>query len=153
MDIKNKTDQVMSLIDDDKRIEFLPSMFGQFFMKLEVITYDLASTLIEDYDKTSGYWEFALTANGRPFIFPTMKEKIAKVSNIFGGLSVEIPVVLAGLTITAQALCICLERDGSKIRSNKERNRLIDLYHDIIKDGYSMAKTFNCSDSFFALVD
>ncbi|MEE8058383.1 MAG: hypothetical protein V3T17_11195 [Pseudomonadales bacterium] len=153
MSTKGDLNEVMSVVPDGDRAKFLPKMFGSIFPHVERFVYVFADKQLHGYSSSCGYWEFGLTGGGRPFIYPVMKNEIILVKHPFNDFAVKLPVALAGLVMSLQALCLCLEKYGPDIKSTEERDRLIDLYHNLISDGYSIAGALNCTKQYFELVD
>jgi hypothetical protein len=58
----------LTIIDERKRMSFLPNNFGPDMMQIEGRIYSYASKLLDGY--TGGYWEFANAGNGAPVLIP-----------------------------------------------------------------------------------
>lgn len=132
-----------------ERRNFLPQNFGPYTTLFENYVYVIAEKVLDDYK--GGYWEFVYSPNDLPFLFLD-GEGYVSVWTIFGTNETKLPRPLAGLTVTAQAILLLLERHGKDMPS-EWHDKFCDLYHDLISTGHDMASDYDCSEAYFNLVD
>lgn len=105
---------VATLVDDENRLDFLPTFFGpRFMLHGETLIYAWMRKLCSAYN--GGYWKFYTLSNGGFYMAPAKESNLAMViaSNGFEG---ELSADAAGIIATLFALNqLATEQDGSHL--------------------------------------
>ena len=136
-------------LTDDARNDFLERHYGEVLgLHYENACFHLADLLIKDY--SGGFWHFAESPEGLPFMYFTTED--IEINNVFLDNPITLPGVLAGLSVSAQAIILMIQKEGLLINDSKH-DELVDRYHDLIGFGYSLAKHYQVEELFFKHVD
>lgn len=129
--------------DAEQRMNFLPTYFTHQYLAFERAVFHMAEGTIED---SHGYWEYALTADGIPFVYPAYKvigDDLSirmSVSNAFGDNTQELHPVLAGIHTTMLAVLAMMHAVDKLQLSDEEESLLHDRYHQLKDLGFKLAK-------------
>jgi len=124
----------LSVADAEQRMDFLPAYFTSAFMAFEGAVLDMARKTIKGY--TGGYWEYALTESGLPFVYPKHRiegDELPRltVSNVFDDEHQDLHPVLAGIITTMVALIIMMENAEKLDLTDAEEEAIYDLRLDL----------------------
>lgn len=119
--------------DAEQRMDFLPAYFTKAFMVFEFAATNIARDTIGGYN--GGYWEFALTDKGYPFIYPAYQSSNRSddfgqrrtVSNIFQDEYQDLHPVLAGVITTCCTLVAMMQKADEIKLTDQEEEWLYDL--------------------------
>ncbi|MCQ0031443.1 antirestriction protein [Burkholderia glumae] len=89
-------------IDGALRMNFLPGLFGPYFVRVEAMSAAWAGKLSPDYD--GGYWEFFRISNGGGFLAPA-SERQFRVLVDTNGYEGAMSAGAFGIVVTLFALC------------------------------------------------
>ena len=150
LEAKTINSVLYTAVPNSEREAFLMKHYGDLFQIYENAVFSLADHLIKDY--SGGFWEFCESSdqNTIPFLYYT--EENIEINNVFLDNPVVLPGVLAGLSVSAQAIIWMLQRHSSKI-DDTAHDILTDRYHALIELGYKIADQLDVSDTFFEHVD
>lgn len=90
-----------SIVNQEKRLDFLPYHLGDWAMKFESETFSWADSLCLNY--SGGYWEFYSLNNGGFFMAPDMKYDV-EIFVSGNGFSGKLSGEVAGIITTLFAL-------------------------------------------------
>lgn len=110
-------------VSDDKRLKFLPRLFGSQFLRGERAAYNWAESLSDDHD--GAYWEFFDLSNGSGFMAPAgdKEYKVEVSTNYYSGtMSTE----AFGIVVTLFAM-------SSLFSETMVSEELIDKY-ELLRD-------------------
>lgn len=139
-----------TLVADDERMNFLPQHFRNQFLAFELNLFNAATKTIEGYK--GGYWEFAYTHDGTPFVFLKTPGPLT-ISTLFGTNETQMPTEIAGIICTALACLTLVERAHANNLSEDQAEGLIDLYYNLQSAGQSMAEHCGLESEYFRLID
>lgn len=152
MDIVEKK-ELYQVVDKSDRRKFILSVFGRRELYIESTVYMLADRVVPDYASMSGYWEFATFGEGFGFMYPEYHKDTMHLRHpTLDKLLVELPVALAGLCITRQAIVVFLERNQERI-NDADADFLINLTGSLRDLGYDLAKELGCSTEIHKLMN
>lgn len=150
IDAKPEIEAQYTVVCDDDRMAFLPHHFGKQFRNFENLLFTVASKTIRGYK--GGYWEFATTESGIPFVFIKTTQPLTACT-LSGTGATEMPSQLAGILCTALATLLLVERASQYNISEDATDTLIDRYYALIDAGHTMANACDLGREFFQLVD
>jgi hypothetical protein len=93
-----------------KRIDTLPSFFPQCYLEFELMAFDVARTISETYERSSGYWEFYRLSNGGFFMAPKCDDKFQVVIPFGNGFQGSLSAEAFGVAVTLYAYCFLAEK-------------------------------------------
>jgi len=113
MSIKTETPITAERVPEEKRLDFLPSLFGRHYMRGEMLVYSYMEKLCNAYN--GGYWEFYQLNNGGGFLVPSMTGplQICWPDNCF---EAEMSTEAAGITASLFALNRIANESGEDAR-------------------------------------
>lgn len=120
--------------DDEKRMAFLPAYFTDRFMRFENAVFQVGQRTLPD--GSPAYWEFALSDNGVPFLYPkygvddTGQIELIRVTNVDGDHEDSLHPILAGLHTCRIASVIMMERADKYRLSDDDERLFYDRYFD-----------------------
>lgn len=85
-----------SLVSDEARLEFLPKLFGRWFLHVESAVYTWMRQLCTDYD--GDYWEFMTLSNDGGYLRPGGGPWVLQVDG--NGFSGSLSNDAAGIVVT-----------------------------------------------------
>lgn len=133
----------VSHVSDDKRLAFLPNLFGvRAMLYAEGAVFSWAKSISQDYARQGGgYWEFYTTSNGCGFMVPEGLPELIEVTNPMNFYQGAMTKEAFGITCTILAFGVALERF-----------RTVDLRdkQELLKD---FAEQHAESKSIFAAID
>jgi len=91
---------IATVVSEQDRLEFLPKLFGRYFLHTESAIYQWMRQLCADYD--GGYWEFMTLSNGGGYLRPGVGPWVLKVDG--NGFSGQFSHDAAGIVVTLFAL-------------------------------------------------
>ncbi len=144
--MRTKIESIFTVVPGAERVSFLPHYFGSKFFMLDGYLLFFADKQISSYER--GAWEFAVTRDGVPFMYPLMREDSVSISNLLGDVIEELPVFLAGFIVTLQALKKHLMDMQLLDRSSGASNHLVGLYHTIKDTGHMISKELGCGQAY-----
>lgn len=144
------TETLFTVIPEDDRLDFLEKHFGKHFLQFENLLFAIARKTLLNY--SGGYWEYALTENGYPFVLPKSDDPIT-VTDIFGVNPTQLSAALAGIHSTTLVIMALLQSAEKYNLSDEFHDHLIDLYHELMGDGQNIANHQGQGNDFFNLVD
>lgn len=87
---------IATVVSEQDRLEFLPKLFGPYFLHTESAIYQWMRQLCADYD--GGYWEFMALSNGGGYLRPAGGPWVLKVDG--NGFSGQLSHDAAGMVVT-----------------------------------------------------
>ena len=93
-----------------ERIDALPSFFPQCYLEFELMAFDVARTISETYERSSGYWEFYRLSNGGFFMAPKCDGEFQVVIPFGNGFQGSMSAEAFGVTVTLYAYCFIAEK-------------------------------------------
>lgn len=144
--------------DAEQRLDFLPAYFTRQFMAFERAIFNMADQTIEG---PHGYWEYALSNDGLPFVYPAYRsegndhEHRMTVSSAFQDNTQDLHPILAGIHTTMLAV-LAMMHNVEKLGLDDDEEELIhDRYHQLRDFGFTIAETLGDEQSraFFRLTD
>lgn len=142
----------ISVVDRDSklRMNFMPRSFGKAFYYMDSFYGFVASKTNPQY--SGGVWDYAYTSAGRPFILYGDIGGECLVSTLHDDVEFALTNEIAGVLTTALTIIVVLEKKGSAI-SEDLRERLVELYYNLVKDGHEMAEKQGLGTEYYRLVD
>lgn len=96
----------MKIVPESQRLNFLPWLFGNKFIKGEQLVYYWASRLCAEYE--GGFWSFYKTANGSGFL-ALPESDLFKIENDMNGACEKVNGIDFGIIVTIFALSSLFE--------------------------------------------
>lgn len=91
---------IATLVADEDRLAFLPTLFGRYFMHVESSVYTWMRELCQDYG--GGYWEFVALSNAAGYMRPQTGPWVVDVDG--NGFRGTLSGDAAGIVVTLFAL-------------------------------------------------
>ncbi|AIY44228.1 Antirestriction protein klcA (plasmid) [Collimonas arenae] len=111
-----------SLVEEDRRLNFLPTYFGQHFVHAEFLVYRWLDKLCDAYN--GGYWHYYELSNGGFYMAPKLSDSLLiEVSG--NGYSGLMSADAAGIVATLFALGQLANKNHGTVAADA----LIDRYH------------------------
>lgn len=147
------------VVDDEKRMEFLPAYFTDRFMRFEHAVFQVGERTLPD--GSPAYWEFALSDNEVPFLYPRYQVDgsgeidLVRVTNVDQDHEESLHPILAGLHTCHIAAVIMMERADKYRLSDDDERLFYDRYFDYRNLALDLAKMLGASQSeaFIRLID
>ncbi|MCK9709842.1 antirestriction protein [Pseudomonas syringae] len=117
-----------TIVHDKDRLNFLPAMYGKYFLLGEQLVYGNAQRFVQGY--SGGYWQFYRLSNGGFFMAPDSTE-LQRVVIADNYCSEDMSSEAVGVVLTLFSLSRLL---GSQI-PDSEADRMLDLYHKLREYG------------------
>lgn len=149
MNEKNKHEDALTLIPEDKTNNFLELNFGKLYKDVKTYTYNLGILQIENC--TTILWQQAKTKNGTPFVFPYSQTETVLFEHFFTEISAQIPACLAGLICTGGGVAKSLALNAEEL-SASECGELVQLHGNIIADQAIMADALDCLQEYLSII-
>jgi hypothetical protein len=124
------TFQPATVVADNQRTDFLPSMFGAnpfYFINGEVALFNSADMICEDYG--GGSWTFYKADNGAHFASPSGSDSW-RVSVSGNGYEGEVSTEAFGVIVSMFALNLMAERASAR-GDSKATDFLCDRYYEL----------------------
>lgn len=134
---------VATLVDEENRMDFLPTVFGpRFMLRGETLVYSWMGKLCSGY--AGAYWNFFKLSNGGFYLAPAKENKLAVSisSNSFEG---EFSADAAGILATLFAL--------DQLAKEQQGSHLGDLLADRYRHLRNFAKTHPEAIEIFRAID
>ena len=159
MNTAENLDSQVRIIPGDERMLFLPRHFGNLMMVAENTTYNIANKVLKVADTAGnlkpyvgGYWEYAIAPSGAPFMFLD-NDRDVEVTNPLSGESQALSPVVGGVVISMLTLQAIFSSQVFESLSDTRSDDLIDRYHNLLNDGYALARDDAEKTAFFRLTD
>ncbi|QIM47953.1 antirestriction protein [Pusillimonas sp. DMV24BSW_D] len=107
-------------VEDEKRMDFLPSAFGTQYLRGEMLVFSWLRELSSDYQ--GGYWHYYWLSNGAFYMAPYIESRLRLVwaNNFFDG---EMSADAAGIVATFYGL--------NHLIAITHEDMLIERYHGL----------------------
>lgn len=99
---KMKEDIKAVLVRENKRLDFLPKHFGQYFLRAEQMIFNLICDLSSDYD--GGYWDYFELTNGGFFLQPPSRDEGYNILQWGNGYEGVVSEQAAGIIVTMMVI-------------------------------------------------
>lgn len=141
--------KVRTLIPKTEHEDFLKLKFGNQFNDIRNHIYFFGSNQIKEYRHSD--WVCAVTAWGRPFMFPLLETEIVTFTHNFTEKTSTLPVCLAGLISTGQGVYRSLIKKLDHIKPHY-RDELAAMTMEIKEDETTMAEALGCLDEYLSIM-
>ena len=115
----------MTVVPEQKRLDFLPGKIGRYKVVFELLIYQMADTLTEDYN--GGFWEFCELDNGSFYCRPDDSRQKFRCVNMIGE-SAELSADAVGLFVSVAALS---EIANAAYRNGQNNEKLVEDYYKL----------------------
>ena len=112
-----------SLVSENRRLAFLPALFGRLFMQGEQIAYNWLKKNSENYN--GAYWQFYNLSGGGHYLAPQVDEPIelAVISNYYqGSVSGDAAGIIATMYALNALIHHCYEKGDDALQETLTRH-------------------------------
>lgn len=147
------------IVPGNQRMRFLPRHFGNLMMVAENTTYNIANKLMKVTDQAGslkpyngGYWEYAIGPSGAPFMFPKEDQDV-EVTNPLSREAQNLSPMVGGIVVSMLTLQAIFNSNVFDSLSDEQHDDLINRYHNLLDDGYDLARDEDERRAFYRLTD